>query len=386
MIFKLSHLSISEDEVLASIGKIRESIKFSLHTPARWVGVLRRNTFARAIRGSNSIEGYNVSQEDAIAAAEGEQPIEAQGETWAAVKGYRDAMTYVLQLANDPHFSYSDSLIKALHFMMVQHDLKKHPGTWRPGTIYVREEPSKKIVYEGPDAETVPSLVEEFVNHLNLDTSLPVIIRAALAHLNLVMIHPFSDGNGRMSRCLQTLVLAREGILEPPFSSIEEYLGRNTQDYYKVLAEVGGGSWHPKNDPRPWIRFCLTAHYHQAKTIARRADELKKLWDEIEELLDERDLPPACIYALADAALGFRVRNSTFRGMADISENLASRYLKILVDEKLLVPDGEKRGRFYVAAEPIFAIRRRTRNTKVLDNPFDPKPVQISLPGLAVSA
>lgn len=67
-----------------------------------------------------------------------------------------------------------------------------------------------------------------------------------MAHLNLVMIHPFSDGNGRMARCLQTLVLAREGILEPEFSSIEEYLGRNTQDYYSVLAETSEGSWHPK--------------------------------------------------------------------------------------------------------------------------------------------
>src|SRR4051812_27342844 len=123
MIFKLDGLTDSEKQVLASIGKIRESIKFSMHTPARWIGVLRRNTFARAIRGSNSIEGYNVTQEDAIAAAEGDEPMEAQGETWSAVKGYRDAMTYVLQLAADPHFSYSEGLIKALHFMMVQHDL-----------------------------------------------------------------------------------------------------------------------------------------------------------------------------------------------------------------------------------------------------------------------
>jgi Fic family protein len=383
MIFKLDDLTVSENEVLASIIKIRDNIKFSLHTPARWVGVLRRNTFARAIRGSNSIEGYNVSQEDAIAAAEGDQPVEAQGETWAAVKGYRDAMTYVLQLATDPHFSYSEGLIKALHFMMVQHDLKKHPGTWRPGSVYVRDEQTKEIVYEGPDVDVVPPLISDLLNYLNEERSLPGIVRGAMAHLNLVMIHPFSDGNGRMSRCLQTLVLGREGILEPPFSSIEEYLGRNTQDYYKVLAEVGAGYWHPENDPRPWIRFCLNAHYHQARTLSRRIDEVKKLWDEIEALLDERDLPEACVFALADAAMGYRVRNSTFRLVADISENLASRYLKMLVDEKLLVADGEKRGRFYTASETIVTIRRRTRNTKVMDNSFDSKPVQISLPGLA---
>src|SRR5687767_8009543 len=57
---------------------------------------------------------------------------------------------------------------------------------------------------------------------------------------------------------LQTLVLARGQIVAPVFSSIEEYLGRNTQAYYDVLAEVGQGAWNPERDARPWLRFCLT--------------------------------------------------------------------------------------------------------------------------------
>lgn len=381
--FKLSHVTVSEQEVLDQIAKIRESIKYALHTPARWVGVLRRNTFARAIRGSNSIEGYNVSDEDAIAVAAGEPPLEANEETRLAVEGYRNAMTYVIQLAADPHFSYSEGLIKALHFMMLQHDLKKHPGTWRPGAVYVRDEQKRIVVYEGPSAELVPELVGSLVEHLNSECPLPSLIRAAMAHLNLVMIHPFSDGNGRMSRSLQTLVLAREGILEPQFCSIEEHLGRNTQEYYQVLSTVGSGSWHPDNDPRPWIRFCLTAHYHQARTISRRIDEIKRLWDEMEEIVAKRDLPERCIFALADAAYGLQVRNATYRKNADVSENLASRDLKLLVDQKLLVAGGEKRGRFYAAASLLKDIRKRTRSPKMLENPFETLPKQIPLPGIA---
>ncbi|NIA03686.1 MAG: hypothetical protein GWP12_04075 [Nitrospirae bacterium] len=76
---------------------------------------------------------------------------------------------------------------------------------------------------------------------LNEDVSdIPSMVRAGMAHLNLVMVHPFKDGNGRMARALQTLVLARERILAPQFSSIEEYLGRNTPAYYGVLAEEDG--------------------------------------------------------------------------------------------------------------------------------------------------
>ena len=62
------------------------------------------------------------------------------------------------------------------------------------------------------------------------------------------------------------------------FSSVEEYLGRNTQDYYDVLAEVGQAAWHPQNDARPWIRFMLTAHYRQAKTHLRRIEEIERLY------------------------------------------------------------------------------------------------------------
>ncbi|MCK9899146.1 Fic family protein [Frankia sp. Cpl3] len=63
-----------------------------------------------------------------------------------------------------------------------------------------------------------------------------------MAHLHLVSIHPWADGNGRMSRSLQTLMIAREGVLAPEFSSIEAWLGRpgNTWEYYRELAARGG--------------------------------------------------------------------------------------------------------------------------------------------------
>lgn len=385
MIFRCPELGPAENHVLDEIGKIRTSIKYSLHTPARWIGLLRRSTFARAIRGSNSIEGYNVTEEDAIAAVEGEAPIDALADTWHAIKGYQTAMTYVLQLAHDPTFSYSDGLLKALHFMMLGHELSKHPGTWRPGVIYVRDHQSGNIVYEGPEAEEIPELIKELLLCLNSEVSASPLIRAAMAHLNLVMIHPFSDGNGRMSRCLQTLVLAREGILEPQFCSIEEYLGRNTQEYYNVLAEVGQGSWHPKNNARLWIRFSLTAHYRQAKTIVRRIEELKRISDEIEQLVEQKRLPERCMFALVDATRGYRIRNSTYRKISEISENLASRDLKLLVDEGLLVPIGETRSRAYGASPVLVEIQKRTRLQKRIEDPFGAKVGQALLPVIVES-
>ncbi len=315
-----------------------------------------------------------------MAAIQGEEPTEARGETWHEIVGYRDAMTYVLQLATDPHFSYSDGLIKSLHYMVLKHDLTKHPGTWRQGSIYVRDERKNLTVYEGPPVDSVPGLIRELADSLNEAPEAHAMVRGAMGHLNLVRIHPFSDGNGRMARILQTLILAREGILDPRFCSIEEYLGRNTQDYYDVLSRVGGGSWHPEIDARPWVEFCLIAHFNQATTLLRRTRETERVWNDLEILIKRLGLPDRVIFALSDAAFGYRVRNSSYRGAADINESLASRDLKILVDAGLLQSDGEKRGRFYVASETIREIRKRNREARSVYKPAAPE--SLFLPGM----
>jgi Fic family protein len=133
-------------------------------------------------------------------------------------------------MSDEPKF-HGEQLMKSLHFMMTNYSLRNRPGLWRTGAIYVRNDDTGMIVYEGADVESVPALMHDLVTLLNEDNDTPVMVRAAMAHLNLVMIHPFRDGNGRMARALQTLILAREGILSPVFCSIEEYLGRNRQAY-----------------------------------------------------------------------------------------------------------------------------------------------------------
>lgn len=371
-IFLTPQLDADSSAVLGKIDDLKKRLGSLLREPRRWEGLLRRVAFAKAIRGSNTIEGYNITVDDAIAAVDGEPPLEADDQTWLEIKGYQSAMTYVLQLAKDQHFAYSCDLLRSLHYMMLQHDLSKSPGTWRPGHIYVRDDATGRVVYEGPDAGLVQTLMGELTAWLNSPEEAHPIVRAALAHLNLAMIHPFRDGNGRMARCLQTLVLARSGQhLNPAFSSIEEYLGRNQQDYYRILELVGMGQWRPEQDTLPWIKFCLTAHFRQATTVLNRIERLQRVWDAIESEMVKRGLPDRTIFALADAAMGHNVRNPTYRKVADITANLASRDLKLLVDQGLLEPTGEKKARYYVAAPILLEIRKANETTrKEIADPF----------------
>ncbi|MDO8631587.1 MAG: hypothetical protein Q7R41_13965, partial [Phycisphaerales bacterium] len=135
MIFETPALLDQELAVIDEIDGLRKILEkqLGLHTPRRWFGAIRRTAMARAIQGSNSIEGINAKLDDAAAVDLGERPLSADEETRLALKGYRDALTYVLQVANDPDFQYSEGLLKSLHFMMTNHDLKNRPAQWRPG-------------------------------------------------------------------------------------------------------------------------------------------------------------------------------------------------------------------------------------------------------------
>lgn len=370
MIYVTPELSAEEEAALAAIGGLRRELRFYVAEPRRWVGSVRRVLSARAIQGSNSIEGYNVSVEDAIAAIEGEEPIEAAAVDRHAVEGYRRAMTYVLQLAGDEHFEQSPALIRSLHFMMTEYSLDASPGRWRPGPIWVRDNATGEIVYEAPEHTEIPGLIDELLKQLSSDADVPAIVRGAMAHLNLVMIHPFRDGNGRMSRCLQTLMLARERILAPELSSIEEYLGRNTESYYKILADVGRGSWNPSGDALPWVRYCLQAHYIQASSVLRRIRESETMWLEVDHLAQQHRLPERAMAALFDAAIGLRVRNAGYRAVLrrewseEISNQTATSDFRNMVNANLLTQRGAKRGTFYTAAPVLTEIRARVRQSR----------------------
>jgi Fic family protein len=355
-------------------GELRDYIN---PEPRRWYGTLRRMSFARAVQGSNSIEGYDASLDDVIAAVDDQPTLSADEETRLALNGYRDAMTYVLQIAQDSSAKVDAGLLKSLHFMMLKHHLDKDPGRWRPGDIYVVRESTGEQTYEGPDADEVPDLIGSMIEELE-GSDAPVLARAAMAHLNLVMVHPFRDGNGRMARALQTLILAREEIRAPVFSSIEEFLGRNTESYYDVLGNVGEGRWNPQHEARPWLRYCLRAHYYQARTQLRRVQETERLYEACADIANRKGLPERTTGALAEAAYGLRLTHSTYKMIMEITAGesvsglTASRDLKALVDAKLVQPVGRTRGRYYVAEPILLAERKRIQTSRVPKETSDP--------------
>src|ERR1051326_5758769 len=112
------------------------------------------------------------------------------------------------------------------------------------------------------------------------------------------------DGNGRISRITQSLVLAREGLLSAEFASIEDCLGQHTPDYYRVLQEVQGGSYRPERDATPWVVFCIQAHLAQARFRLEQIEQAGRRWSHFGQLAKARGWPDRLVIALEQALIG----------------------------------------------------------------------------------
>ena len=367
-------------QVLEEVQALRDDLQFHLGVPRRCHGTLSRAMMARTVQASTSIEGYHSTVDQTAAIIDGEEPPEVSEETRRAVSGYRDAMTYILQLTypdTSDGLRMDASLLKSLHFIMVGHDLSTNPGRWRPGAVWVRDGVGS-VVYEAPDRDAVEPLIDELITSVN-DRSDPALIAAAMAHLNLALIHPFSDGNGRMARCLQSFVLGWAfGRLSPVFSSIEEYLGRNTAAYYAALTETAAGSWSPERSARPWIVFCLTAHHRQASALRRRIDRFEALWDRCAQEAARSRIPDRAIDALMQAARGWPLNRSLYVSIVksasgeEVGDAMATRDLAAMTAAGLLAPVGEKRGRHYLPSESLAALEREIRDMQPARPAIDP--------------
>jgi Fic family protein len=174
-----------------------------------------------------------------------------------------------------------------------------------------------------------------------------------MAHLNLVSIHPFRDGNGRLARIVQSLVLAKEGLLRPELVSIEPYLGRHTREYYTVLEEVQGPTFDPQRDASAWVEFCIEAHVYEAVERRRWLEIAHARHSFCEELAREQGYPERFVGALDQALLGLPITNADHRRETNIASPTATQDLQRLRHGGWLEQEGGGRSLRYVASRKL---------------------------------
>jgi Fic/DOC family len=352
MLFDTPGLTADISDKLAELDGLRAQLGQEGRRLVPWMGTLRRFVKAVSVESSTSIEGFHVPEDEAVAIVSGEESPNPADENRMAVACYARAWDHVGVMAFDPSFRWLDRVILDLHFDACYFQRDKSPGLWRTGPILITAN-NGRVAYRAPDAENVPALMTEVVDWVEQgDLNTHVVIRAAMAHLHTVSVHPFRDGNGRISRIVQSLVLAREGLVTPEFASIEEYLSEHTPDYYNALQNVQGGSYQPRRDASEWVAFCVEAHLAQARQRLEQIEQAGNRWALLEELIDRRGWPDRLAIALEQSLIGGTDRTS-YAQEAEISAATASNDFRRLLDAELVTQKGRGPNTRYHASDDL---------------------------------
>lgn len=341
---------------LDRLDALRAELAHEVGSVGRWDGLLRREALIDAVTSSASIEGYTVERTQADGLMQRSAPPADDESQWA-VACYARAMEHIAIYSDDPSFAWSDRVILDLHFDACVFQRDRRPGRWRTGPAYVARADGS-IEYEAPPAKDVVPRMAEVVTWLaSGDVDLHVAVRAAMAHLHVVSVHPFHDGNGRISRLVQSLVLARDGVLASSLGSIEPYLAAHTEAYYRQLQQAHGPIYDPTIDAYPWVDFCVDAHIAQASRRIELVADAGRRWNALEAYVSERGWPDRLVIALEGAATGLVDRRS-YVEQSEVSTAAASLDFRRLVDAELIVPVGSGRSSAYRASPRLEALIR----------------------------
>ncbi len=179
---------------------------------------------------------------------------------------YRSALLEGFHALKARPISTAVALAVCTHIKGIEMQVRRVPG------VAIVNEPSMTVIYTPPnDLNTIHNLLANWERFMNAERALDPLVRLAIGHYQFEAIHPFSDGNGRTGRVLNSLYLVQEDLLSLPILYLSRYIIANKAEYYRLLLRVTShGEWEP------WILYMLraieeTANWTTAKIAAIRA-------------------------------------------------------------------------------------------------------------------
>jgi Fic family protein len=194
------------------------------------------------------------------------------------VSNYVRALYYGLQsIRGEGRLPLSLRLLTEVHGILLAkgRGSEKTPGEFRQSIVWIGGPTPSSAVYVGPPHDRLMGCLDAFEKFLyDKPKRTPVLIKAALAHVQFESIHPFQDGNGRLGRLLITLLLCSEEALIEPMLYLSLYFKNHRDEYYARLQSVReNGDWEG------WLRFFLTGVYETAQLAVKAAKDILRLFD-----------------------------------------------------------------------------------------------------------
>lgn len=192
------------------------------------------------------------------------------------VSSYVAALHHGIARLNDG-FPLTGRLICEMHAILMKsgRGRDKLPGTFRRSQNWIGGTRPGNAHFVPPPPDEIATCVSDLEKFINDPDGMPILLRAATAHVQFETIHPFLDGNGRIGRLLITLLFASHGVLKRPLLYMSLFLKQNRQTYYHLLDTVRtDGAWEV------WIDFFLEGIEQTATTASITAQKLLQLFDD----------------------------------------------------------------------------------------------------------
>lgn len=335
------------NKILKTIGIIeaaKEVIENSPLVPA-WEAKFREEALVRTVHHGTHIEGNDLSKTEAEKVLAGHTIVGRERDI-QEVLNYRNVLKFIGDFQGK---NISEEVIKHLHALVAHRMLADgQVGEYRKTQVVVKNAQTGEVTFRPPPAVEVPFLLADFVDWVNSVGSedLHPALKAGMVHYELVRIHPFLDGNGRVARAVATLILFSEGYDIKRFFSLEEYYDREPMNYYDALQSVGKS----QGNLNAWLEYFTEG---LAIELTRIKDKVKSLSTDlkIKKSLGGQQL------SLTERQIkimefiqeqGFLQNKAFFELFPQVSEDTVLRELKDLLKKGIVKKEGSTKGAKYV--------------------------------------
>jgi len=340
------------NKILRNVGIIEAAKEVIDHAPLLpyYEKKFQTDAMVRAVHFGTHIEGneLNLQQAERVVMGQEEQVI-ARDRDVQEVINYRRAMELIGEYpTQSSKTTVDEDMVKKLHRIIADRILPGEKcGEYRTIQVVVKNSQTGEVSFRPPAAFAVHYQLKElldFVNDANADVH--SVIKAGIMHYEFVRIHPFIDGNGRVGRCLSTLVLFQENYDIRKFFSLEEYFDSDPSGYYQALQSV---AFHD-NDLTMWLEYFTEGMAIELSKIKEKVERisvdghLRQKLGGAPLLLSERQLK--IIEYIQQTGY---LQNSGFKQIFPfVSEDTVLNELKSLIQHNLIKKQGSTKAAKYV--------------------------------------
>lgn len=348
----LQHLNITPDllKLISEIDEFKGSWKLLQNFFPERLKSLRYIATIESIGSSTRIEGSKLSDTAVEELLAGLQKGSFRSRDEQEVAGYAEVMDVVYE--NHADIPFSENYIQQLHRDLLRYSSKdeRHRGNYKKHSNNVEafdaDGKSVGVIFETATPFDTPRKMQELVawtNSILEDESLHPLIVTGIFIVVFLAIHPFQDGNGRLSRILTSLLLLKTGYSYIPYSSMESVIEQNKESYYLALRRTQTTLDNDEIHWLPWLRFFLTSLKRQKDHLQIKLDEQKQknvlgMQPHVEQILQYLEKNHRITTKQASEHTGSIIPTTKQR-------------LKRMVEDGLLQAHGKGRGAFYTRGD-----------------------------------